>query len=357
MKITYAKYLLVAAVSGVLLSGCSTRTRLGQIIPGHRLSEQEEDEVVKINVIPLGSSGPIKALGATEPGKASFFDPGIAAAAAGLAIDFVKSELEKEAELYDAQFGKKAWMTTDELGSDATYIVLSRWVRPRRDVVGDFRRAPGNIENQAHQVASLLEASQLPLRTKLIQKIRAEGTTLFGKLDGRDLAFLFILELKPHGNSRPFTIRPAYLWSWKTKAKVVAFDWGSGLKPWKWVGAIIFQGDSKVTYKVDVSLESLLNVKAKDSSVAIPAMVNTGPAAPIIPNLTHKLGRTNAYDFEDKVGGWFDVPNYTKDTGFFTVEIKVSESDASNVKKKLTKAADYLGDHKESLIEKITGAK
>ena len=356
MKMTKCLMFIVGFCT--LLTACSTQTRLGQIIPGHRLSEQENGELVTINVIKIGTKQ-IKALGSTNPAvevKPEFIDPGLASMAAGLAIDFAKGELEKEAERYEAQFEKKVWLTTSDLGSEATYIVLSRWVKPRRDVLGDFFTAPRPPEVKS-ALSAMFAGAPTAQAPDLEGLLGIKGTTKTG-LSDRELAFLFVLELKPHGNTHPFTIRPAFLWSWKTKAKVVAFDYGSAWKPWKWLGAIIFQGDSKVNYKVELALESLMNLKTKDSAAAVPAMVNTGPADPIIPNLTHTLGQVGLYEFEDNVGGWFDVPEYTSGhEGFFTVQIKVSESDASNVKKKLVKGANYLGDNKQNLLQSITGQK
>lgn len=371
MNIT--KLFLAAGLAGLLASGCAARTRLGQIIPAHRLSAQDNDEQVRIQIVKIGKKVSAQT---NETAKAMFIPPELAGAAAGLAIDFVKSELEREAERYEAQFGKKVWMTTDDLHTQGTYIVLTRWVRPKADVLGDG--APSDqtktVWNEAVAAirAAALSDPKLEDPDAIWNDARGElelrgsdrpgyGAAALGakeKESERELAFLFVLGLNPYDEHNPFTIRPVYLWSRKTKAKVVAFDYGSAWKPWKWVGFLFFQGGSKVNYKVDLDIESLMSVKAKESQTAVPTMVNTGPADAIIPQLTHELGRLKPYTFEDNVGGWFDIPAYTADhRGYFTVAIRVTESDASNVRKKLQKGAEYLDKNRDSLIERITGAK
>jgi hypothetical protein len=115
---------VVALISS--LSGCATRSRLGDLIPAHHNSNQRAGEEVWVHVAAGSDSA---AMAARNPVPIPAVAGPLAAAAVGMAIDYIKGQLQNEAKLYDAQFGEKVWLDTQQiLQKKRVNLLLMRWV-------------------------------------------------------------------------------------------------------------------------------------------------------------------------------------------------------------------------------------
>jgi len=112
------KYLLLFLVLVFVISGCATRTRIGMFIPAHQLSNQRAGEEVWLHVTKINDVKYDNALECSKPEQtmtAVAVGGALASMAIGMAIDYVKSELQEEAKKYEASYGAKAWLTTKDL--------------------------------------------------------------------------------------------------------------------------------------------------------------------------------------------------------------------------------------------------
>lgn len=346
----------------LLLTGCTTASRFGYLIPAHNNSDSSKNEVVLLDLFSAEEVGDAEPTLAPQfeqptpksppPGAQGF--PGaaeLAGVAAKYAIEQVQSELEREAARYEAQFTRRILVDTTQL-KGVHYLILSRWVDSR-----DLHLLDSRIFDEVQRANyNTLKECLLALEKK-----RAEHY-VFGKLsddshdkvlENKELAFLYVGRIESHGGglTGAFTFEPNLLWIWKTKAKVVDFKLQESWKMWQWVGTLFFKTDDKVNCKVQATFRAL--AQGKNGEVTT---VKVDPSDPTVTEQQHSLSKPTAYILDGHNGAWFDAPRYaasgqgkTADVGFLTLEITVSESDASNVRKQLLKGADALDKNKDSL--------
>lgn len=172
---------MVALLLGLVLCiGCKTNTRLGYLIPGNPNSQSEKNEVVRLDFIPHLEGNRVM------PGLPA----SLAVSAVELGIELVKTEFEKEAESYEAQFSKSVVLTTTEIEKGG-YIVLTRWVDNRNLHLND-RFEMGDtyckITNGFFNQVKFQPPSSFPYRRNF-----DEAAVLAKK----NLAFMFVAEVSP----------------------------------------------------------------------------------------------------------------------------------------------------------------
>lgn len=386
--------LVTAMVASVTLQSCSSQTRLGYLIPAHRNSDASDGEVVRVNFYP-DARPPVAPEDRERAARESALAASAAVYGAKLAVDFVSSELEKEAKRYEAQFAGRAIAPTDQLGR-AGYLIVERWVDPRMlnaydgtvpdDVRSDYERMAGTCQ-QLHD-ADVATGNGIPRFADL----PADPS---GSTKGKLLAFLFVARIEPAVvggqpyRSGPFAITPQLVWVWKTKAKVVDLSLSESWKIWQWIGALALKTENKANVKVEVLVKALSADKKSGTGV-----VDVNTSAPIVAQLQVNLSEPKLHHLSAKSGIWFDVPRYwssdgkteselpvvtlkpgigrtpesntesasgeTKSpakvpdgVGFALFDVVVSDSDASNVRTVLESGAKKLKENKDGIADSV----
>lgn len=228
-----------------------------------------------------------------------------AAAVAGLVVDTVAKQLDKEANRYEAQFGATIAVENfykNEQGSELTHYGFEMTRRTTRD----------------------------------------------------DDDFRLVFGIAPSDDGHFFRVAPLLLQVRRAKAKVVTDDWWSYFNfLWKWA----WGAGHHLRINVDLSIRSLWrdrngkyhNEVTADFSFKIPSYDLNRNAAPIV------FGE--ALD----ASGWFGaVPRSAPvgeggkaGKGTLQIDIKVTESDPSNVADLLIRAKGILEDNRGKLIDSI----
>ncbi|MCB1985592.1 MAG: hypothetical protein H6936_00200 [Burkholderiales bacterium] len=121
------KHLLLIVILVFIISGCATRSRIGLLIPHHHFSDQRAGETVWLHVVRSKENAQKEkeyhkkiskiCTSIEEDKKVTYFaiEAALASVAIGMAIDYIKSELQEEAKSYEASYGAKAWLTTNDV--------------------------------------------------------------------------------------------------------------------------------------------------------------------------------------------------------------------------------------------------
>lgn len=364
MKVLYLWFVVMAI--GISLSGCSTRTRIGMFIPGHYLSDHRDGEEVWLHVAPSvdplddKAAASMKLQKLEEPLTASGLPAAaLGAMAVGVAIDYIKAELQEEAQRYEASYGRKAWLSTWEAfgSSNKTCklkdcqkkkltVLVTRWVE------SPLVSQPKNYKDAINEVKSVITNSIAQSTIKMSCKNFEEHTK------GKSLAFAYAIEIdraetEKSLSNAPFLVRPLFKWQWLSKAKIVSFK---SINPLSWLGSIFLQTGSEIEYNVRLTIDGLL--EGKDQ---IPAMVTLGLSSPLTGPDKFDLSGNEHWKYYEKdtrpTFGWIAIPGYPKgsDDGFFSIQLTVNESDPSNVKKTILKGSDYLEKNKSDIVNRVIG--
>ena len=307
------------------LQGCSI------ILPSHNNSYDITDEKVTLRMIKKGGLCDIQKelnpnstkenpgsilIGSNGNACASrnefaFLAP-IAAAGVGLAVDFVKKQIQDEATHYEAQFG-------DRIPGQRFWTVdAAKNVKPYYDGFEIIR------ETSDHK----LSESAKP-------------------------AFRMIFAFDTSSDGAFFLIKPTYFFDKSAKAKVLSkasiaswFDWFT-------------KATGGVDVKIDIDIDAIWTDEKKQTHnekiAAFPISIGTI-------NLDSQK-ELSASDLVSKQGGWFPgVPcsstskmDYEgKECGEFWIKVLVTEKDPSNAKKYLEQAAELVGSKKETVVNLVT---
>ena len=288
--------LAILAPAALLLAGCTG------LLPAHPLSLDTEGERVTITMLDQTAlAKKADQLGFTLPTEEQSA-AGPLAVVAGFAIDSVKSWLDEQAQLYEAQFEVKSAFDDFWVGDKPQYVGLC------------------------------------------VERSTAR--------DPAKPAFTLVCTMAPTKDSQLLTIQPVYLAVQRAKAKVLYFDaskWWSA--PWIWY----FDTGDKVD--VDVNLE--IGAAWRDQS----GTFNDTKIASASFSAAGLVLGTARREFEPKViAGWMpgvprsqDGKGAAKGSGNFWIHAVVTERDPSNAKKDIEKASHYLESNRDSLISHVAG--
>jgi hypothetical protein len=238
-------------------------------------------------------SGPTARRGRAEFAAAAVLAPIVA----GMAVDFVKTQLEEEASRYEAQY-------TARVAEDLFWI----------------KKGNGFQQHWAG-----------------FQMTRS--TTESGAAPAFELVCLF----QPGADPRLLRVKPVFIRIAGAKAKVLGHRWWA---PWTRL-----MSDEELEVNVDVELDGMWMDEQQHlhaNKLAALAFKVTGyelgPAAPI-------LDPAPAF-------GWFPGVPRTKGiaegSGAFTLEVKVTERDPSRAKQLVDRAGKELAAHRSDIVQAVT---
>lgn len=330
-----------ALLSLMLLPACSTATRLGQLIPKHPNSELVKGEVAVAGYIRT-KKFENNSLGADlkAPSDAAALGAGASAAAAafiaGVAIDAVKKELDREAEKYEKQYTARTALTVEELGSRGTLLYIrctdamprgsTREIAITKAIEG-LSLQPGDDKTTLHSLVPENKVPQMVLAVNLTSNNSA--TTVYKA-----------------GNAK--------LWVAGVGAKVVGFN---GKQPWTYLGGLLLKTGNEAEIDIGMTVKALhLKNLKNDKATWESSWVQVEPSATIVRGVKVKLGQPAVYSAGPKTGSWLPVPSVATGEaplGFVEVSFNITEKDPSNVKQHIKEAADEIEENKASWIEKI----
>ncbi len=340
-------------------SGCATRTKFGDLIPAHELSDQREGEEVWLDIkleTPKRLTRDVDDEYSSKQSESVRSFPGITGQVAGVAlgalIDYAKAQMQTEAARYDADFYNVAFSTTDVLFTNNNHplVLLTRWVKHTPPATPEYTNAIDKVFDIVKNAAA--SSHHLAERKTLNSK------SLPDQLAGKSLAFAYCIELEPSSSTKtrswPFLIKPRWKWQWLAKSKIVGTEGSYWLS--KPAGFFLKTG-SEVEYEVSFILSALVN-----TTNGYPQTITIGLKDPIQANTKFDLNAAKHFeDYTDDTvgqkGGWVLIPGYPDLTGpgFCGIGISVKESDPSNVKTMLLKGSKYLDNNKQTLINSVVG--
>jgi hypothetical protein len=293
--------------------------------------------------------------------------PVLAAAAIGIAIEVVVTQLQNEATLYEAQFSDtKAFSAFWKPGSEndtSSSVLQSTTTRTERlfkkPVEGkDFPEKPDSETKT--EIDERRNETQTLVRAKLVQNYK--GFRMIRTIEGHDAtdpAFSLVVGFFPSGDSQMFRVAPLFFQTKKAKAKVLADS------AWTWLPPMLFgklfrSGGHEIDTTVDIQVNAYW--RGQDQLVH-----STTIAPEPIKFLSYDIEKTPAWctvgcaEEPGKASGWLvGVPvSYSEKgkpvgDGTFTLKVLVTERDKSNAKQYLEQSATYLKDHKQDIINTIT---
>ncbi|BBM86566.1 hypothetical protein [Candidatus Uabimicrobium amorphum] len=246
-----------------------------------------------------------------EAGAAAVEALGAAAAAAlvGLAVDYGKKKLEEEASLHVAQYEKR--LAVDEF-----------WRKEEETATRKIKYFPNYY---AFEIVRKTTANEVSYRK------------VFGLAPSKDRSVFLVAPLKTELNS--------------TKAKV------SGLRLWSaipifWWHPLLLNYEDEIEIDIDVDIDAIWVDKNQK-----PHMDKRTFSTKEKHKLTFPVEKTG--DGSNKFG-WFHAiqrssNQMTGDPGLgtFWINVRVTERDPSNAKKRLEQAAEFLGEQKETIVNTI----
>lgn len=250
----------------------------------------------------------------------------------GYGIDFLKAELEREASLYEAQFGASIHETgfweaftpikvksTDDQGNETEEVVgykgIPRWLG------FEIVRTTSRDQSDGGKPAARIAFAMIP-------------ANYFARHESLGL---------PHGSiasksdERLFVIKPMWLEINRSRAKVAssasAVDVSANIR----MSAIWIDGSQR-THRDTIA----------DADFEFPGVGLS-------------TSEIHMDEFKNKIAGWFGGVPVSFDTatkepkgdGTFQLAVSITESDPSKVREIIERTAKYLGDHKEEIIQSI----
>lgn len=226
----------------------------------------------------------------------------------GFVVDAVKSELEREATLYEAQFGETIHETGFWSGVSGN-IGVPRWLG------FEIVRTTAGDKGNSKSAASRIVFAMIPANR-------------FNR--NQDLP----------SDERLFVIKPMWLEVNRSRAKVSQFGPGTlGLT------VNVRMNATWIDKAQSVHQDTIADAKFDFSGVDLAA---------------HTI---YIDELKDKIAGWFGgvpvsvdpVSGALKGNGTFQLAISVTESDESQVREVIERAAKYLGDNKDKIVQTLGG--
>ena len=367
---------------GLLLSlggpGCKV------LLPAHPNSNKRQGESVTIRMLDRsgmkGYEADYKAVfGSALPAVPSAEDnnairraaapaAAVASVLVGLAVDYVQKELQKEASLYEAQFGSAIavddfWQKT----AAATNRPPVTKTITQRDVTRKDNKKVGGTD-QPEEILNTTETVR-----EVIQNASAEyaqnyhGFEIIRAVGGNE-CFKVVFGLAPSQDGQFFRVAPLYFRTSRTKAKILSDTTLSYLAPWNWPGKLMKSDGHHVDTTVAIDMKGFWKDKDQEVRIASIAAAEFSFSGYDI-RANHELraaGKAsdpNAEKLGATPSGWLlGVPISfesngtlvnTKHAGTFALKVTITEKDPSNAKQDLEKAATLVGNQKEKILERI----
>lgn len=331
----------------LLTPACSTSTRLGYLIPKHPKSELVKGEVAVAGYVQITSfsqRGLGTALKSTNLKAAAGAETAALAFVAGLAIDAVKRELDREAEKYEKQYTARTAVTLQELGEQG-YLVYARCTEKG---------------TKDPDINEWVEANALKLCPELTNKSSKEKfKNQLKEMLPNDKTPQMVLVVRVKSERSAATVYKASnpkLWAAGVGAKVVSFN---GKQPWSWLTGLLFKTGSQAEVDIAMNVRALqMKNLANDKATWESSWAQVEPSSPIVRGVKVKLNEPAIYSAGAKAGSWLPIPSVPGSTtplGFIEVTFQVTEKDPSNVKQHIKEASEKIEENKESWIKKLTG--
>lgn len=333
-----AKTLVGTALLALLITpACSTSTRIGQLIPKHPKSELVKGEVALAGYAQVTRFEETKEAAGGNQERAATAAAASAAAAflAGLAIDAVKKELDREAEKYEKQYTARTALTVEDLGAEG-YLIYARCT--------DGTAAQKSVRTaQIQEIARQISDHPDTVTSRLEKMIPA------GKIPQSVLA----IYLDAQNNTSIYKISKPRLWVAGVGAKVVGFN----AAPWTYLGALLLKTGNQAEVDIAMSVKALqMKDLAGENKTWEGNWMQVEPSSTIVKGVKVKLGRPAVYHAGSTTGTWLPVPSVKKDgkpLGFVEVTFSITEKDPSNVKQHIKEASESIEKNKESWLQKI----
>jgi hypothetical protein len=325
-----------AVTSMLLASGLVVTTGCSAFLPAHINSHVFKGERVQITMLTWkdmegdSSKGTVnvqpdymavfpevRALKIEQEEKARFaFAAPAAAAAIGLAIDYVKKRLDEEATLYEAQFSQR-------IAADGF------WIR-------------GSAEDPWEQHYYGFEVARY-----------AEN--------GTEPAYQLLCGLAVSKDGKMLKVAPLYFVTRKAKVKVL------GKRGWSFLWDWALRTGDEIESHADIAIDAIyVNGDGEVETIALtsfpidigqyPLASGDGPY-----RVLRKAPGKDAGLLETAPAGWFggvplskDIASDKTQAGTFWVGATVTEKDPSNAKRYLETASKSLDEHREKIIKIVT---
>lgn len=331
----------------LLAPACSTSTRLGYLIPKHPKSELVKGEVAVagyVQITPFGQSGIGTAFRSGSEKLATGAEGAVVAFVAGLAIDAVKRELDREAEKYEKQYTARTAVTLEELGQ-LGYLIYARCTEKGKNDP-DIKTW---IKSNAHSLCPDLKHESS--KTRFEKQLEA--------LLPEDKTPQMVLAVRVKSETSAATVYKASnpkLWAAGVGAKIVSFN---GKQPWGWLGGLLLKTGSQAEVDIAMNVRALqMKNLTNDKATWESSWAQVEPSSPIVRGVKVKLKDPAVYSAGPKSGSWLPIPSVSGGNaplGFMEVTFQVTEKDPSNVKQHIKEASEQIEKNKDSWIKKITG--
>jgi hypothetical protein len=307
VRIASMRSIFLAVTTAVAFSACQTTTRLGDLlIPAHPNSNKAKDEKVEFQVERIAGGG-----SDFRSGDFDITGAGLSVAKwlADQAQKKVAEELRNEAKKYTQQYSGK----------------LRQAFGPGTYRIAMFRLVPGK------STASVPSGGSLSKMIETKESVRATSAEPMMVAS----AVLFELSVQSAGKYAfgYLDLREVYLS--KAKAKIV----GLSAWPWHWLGGILLQTGDLVKMEVHAKVKGLTD---KGPTVIIDEDFPGG-------GQKMKLGKPGIKTNENE-GDWLLFGKFGNSVPL-TLDVRVTESDPSNVQKVLKDAGDKV--EKSSFLQDL----
>ncbi|HYE19314.1 MAG TPA: hypothetical protein VEA69_12770, partial [Tepidisphaeraceae bacterium] len=265
----------------------------------------------------------------------------------GFAIDAVRGELEKEAGVHQAQYGRTMyhsgfWKKVDPSGS-----WTPRWLGFEIERTTAATRKPGSPDFASRVVCAMIPANHMKGSTVVPAEAGGGRAGTAGDRPasanadpGAGAGAGARAAWEDQADGRLFVIKPLLFQAKTAKAKLMAWDHELTATVNVSLGATWV--DEKQVAHQDTVATAAFDVSAYDMR-ASPAFIN---------------------ELKGQVAGWFAgvpvsraaaAPHHPIGNGTFRLTVAVTETDPSMVKEAVERAAKYLKDNRDSLVERVTG--
>lgn len=289
-------------------------------------------------------------------GAALGVPPAVVAIAAGLALDAVKKELDREAKKYERQSTARCILSLDDIG-DSGYFIFARCTdKPGSKKESDSVQDKVSIDRGIEDIYSKLKESSDSSSGASSADVDAVLNKLVPK--GKIPQSVLVVKMERARNVKTtiYKVSDAKLWVAGVGAKVVDFHWN----PVSYLGALLLKtgNEAEVDLAMNVKALQLENLENPKSSFKS-SWVQVEPSSTLVKGMKVNLSKPGSvYDAGSMAGSWMPIPSVAGEKGpigFVEVTFSVTEKDPSNVKKYITEASEKIEENKESWIKKLTG--
>ncbi len=308
-------------------------------------------------------------------------------AAAGLAIDMVSSELQREASDYEAQFkltvtGDKFWVASTgqvlqpvdlslqtnpitQQPAPKSGVELSGKVLMQEEVTEcvskNYSESSPNGKNKLSCKDVKLTSTRTTKADKATYVHNYGGIEITRRVKGEsEPVFKFVALLFPSADQQMLRMKPLLFQTTKSKAKVLGDNW------WTWLPPMIFgkmfrDGGHSIDTEISLRIDAYWRGQDQNqhiSSVAASTFtisdydIEVGPEL-ISTQIAGDSGWLLAVLISYTATGAQAVPTSDGGAGTFSVEAVVTEKDHSNAKRYLEQGVRYLKDNKNDFVTRI----